>query len=136
MRFAIVQPTQASTPAATVKNHHGMPGTIARIIITPAAEYSTPGRASNCWLTWSSRSPDSPMRVTRMAAAADSSSAGIWPTRPSPIVSSAYTRNASASGRSCISAPMATPPIRLMIRIRIDAMASPRTNLEAPSIAP
>jgi hypothetical protein len=37
-----------------------------------------------------------------MAAAADSSSAGIWATRPSPMVSSAYWRKASPNDRSCM----------------------------------
>jgi len=52
------------------------------------------------------------------------------------MVKSAYWRNASPNDRSCISAPMATPPIMLMSRMRIDAIASPRTNFDAPSIAP
>ena len=32
--------------------------------------------------------------------------------------------------------PIQTPPIRLIARIIIPAMASPRTNFDAPSIAP
>ncbi len=96
----------------------------------------TEGEASTWSPTCCSKSPESLMRVTRMAAAADSSSAGICATRPSPMVSRAYWRKASPNDRSYISAPIATPPTMLMMRIRMLAIASPRTNLEAPSMAP
>jgi flagellar biosynthesis protein FlhA len=43
---------------------------------------------------------------------------------------------AAASVRSCWKIPIARPPRMLMNRIRMPAIASPRTNFEAPSIAP
>ena len=44
--------------------------------------------------------------------------------------------SAVAKSRSCCSMPMIRPPTTLMNRIRMPAIASPRTNLLAPSIAP
>lgn len=114
----------------------GMPGITARTNINTATLHSTDGEASNWLPTCFSKSPASDTRVTMMAAADESSSAGICATSPSPMVSSEYWRNASPALMSCIVTPMAAPPIRLMSRIRMLAMASPRTNFEAPSIAP
>ena len=48
----------------------------------------------------------------------------------------AMTDAASAAGMPCWAMPTAKPPTRLMNRIRMPAMASPRMNLLAPSIAP
>ncbi|MNE98034.1 hypothetical protein D3C80_1964870 [compost metagenome] len=75
-------------------------------------------------------------RVTMIAAAVDNSSDGNCATKPSPMVNKAYTLPASLNGMPCWSMPMSMPPMRLMNRISRPAMASPRTNLLAPSIEP
>jgi hypothetical protein len=105
-----------------------MPGTRP---ITPSRPAATPSAFGerNSWRFISppmSCEPD--MRVTMIATAVESSSAGICVTRPSPIVSSVYVRPAVANGSPWPIMPMARPPIMLMNRIRMPAMASPRTN--------
>ena len=76
------------------------------------------------------------VRVTMMAVAEDSSSEGIWATRPSPMLSRMKVLVASAKVMPAWVTPMTMPPMMLMNRIRIPAMASPRTNLLAPSMEP
>ena len=68
--------------------------------------------------------------------ATEISSAGICAHRPSPTDSSEKCWPASANGIFCWTTPMMMPPMRLMPVISTPAMASPLTNLEAPSIAP
>ncbi|MEA3220169.1 MAG: hypothetical protein OZX49_01270 [Immundisolibacter sp.] len=97
---------------------------------------SAVGLASSCLLTWVATFCDCDTRVTRMAAATDSSSEGTCATRPSPMVSRLNTRTASPALMPCWPMPMAMPPRMLMIRISTPATASPRTNLLAPSMAP
>ena len=75
-------------------------------------------------------------RVTTRPAEVETTSAGIWLTSPSPTVSSMYTNAASATVIPCCITPITRPPIRLMNMMMMLAMASPRTNLLAPSIAP
>jgi hypothetical protein len=43
---------------------------------------------------------------------------------------------ASLSDKPCWSTPMAMPPTKLINKIKMPAMASPLTNLDAPSMAP
>ena len=73
---------------------------------------------------------------TSRPAAVDTISAGICETRPSPTVSTVKAWAASPNGMPCWATPMIRPPMTLMNTIRRPAMASPLTNLEAPSIAP
>ena len=75
-------------------------------------------------------------RVTRMPVATEISSAGICAQRPSPIDISEKWWAASENGMPIWTTPMMMPPSRLMPVIRMPAIASPLTNLEAPSIAP
>ena len=63
-------------------------------------------------------------------------SAGIWLTRPSPTVSRVKVCVASAKLMPFWATPMMMPPMTLIAMIRRPAMASPRTNLLAPSMAP
>ena len=65
----------------------------------------------------------------------ETSSAGTCETRPSPIDSTVKVFTASPNDMPR-PAPMMMPPMTLMARMRRPAMASPRTNLLAPSIAP
>jgi hypothetical protein len=69
-------------------------------------------------------------------AAVDTISAGIWLTRPSPTVSSVKVCVASAKLMPFCATAMMMPPMTLMATIIRPAMASPRTNLLAPSMAP
>lgn len=92
--------------------------------------------ASSWWRTSWAISPLSLTRVTIIAAAVESSREGICATVPSPMVISTYCWKAASALRLYLKIPIQTPPIRLIARIIIPAMASPRTNFDAPSIAP
>ena len=81
-------------------------------------------------------SPSVAERVTMMPVAVESSRAGIWETRPSPMVSSEKVLTASAGAMPRWITPMPKPPMRLIIMTMMPAMASPLTNLLAPSIEP
>ena len=63
-------------------------------------------------------------------------SAGICVTRPSPTESLVNTSAAAAGDMSWRVTPMTMPPKMLTAVMMRPAMASPRTNLEAPSMAP
>ena len=75
-------------------------------------------------------------RVTIRPVATESSRAGICETRPSPTESRLYVVTASLNDMPIWATPMAKPPTRLTMVMMIAAIASPLTNLEAPSIAP
>ncbi len=82
------------------------------------------------------RSRSEAARVTMMPVATEISSAGICAARPSPTVSSEYWWVASVKPRWRWSMPTTIPPTRLIAVMITAAMASPLTNLEAPSMAP
>src|SRR5581483_1607121 len=63
-------------------------------------------------------------------------SAGIWVTRPSPTDSVVNAVAASAGDMPWRVTPMTMPPKTLTAVMMMPAIASPRTNLEAPSMAP
>ena len=63
-------------------------------------------------------------------------SAGTCETKPSPMDSIVKRDKASFIVMPFCMMPMAKPPMMLMSVIKIAAIASPRTNLLAPSIAP
>jgi hypothetical protein len=69
-------------------------------------------------------------------AAVEMMSAGIWLTRPSPTVSSVKVWVASPKPMPFCATPIMMPPTMLIATMRRPAIASPRTNLEAPSMAP
>ncbi len=71
-----------------------------------------------------------------MPAAVDTRRAGICDTRPSPAVSVVNVAAASLNDMPCRSKPMARPPSMLITVMISAAIASPRTNFAAPSIAP
>ncbi len=75
-------------------------------------------------------------RVTIMPVETAMSRAGIWLTSPSPMVSSVYLLTASPIDMPFCIMPMAMPPMMLMTMITMPAIASPFTNLDAPSIEP
>ncbi|MNN51631.1 hypothetical protein D3C81_1662860 [compost metagenome] len=114
----------------------GMPGTRPMTAIKPAATASALGEANIWRLICLPMSSEPDARVTMIAAAVDNNSDGNCATKPSPMVSSAYTLPASPKVMPCWKIPTAMPPIRLMNRINRPAMASPRTNLLAPSMEP
>ncbi len=76
------------------------------------------------------------LRVTSRPAASEIRNAGTWLTNPSPIVSVVNTSAAVFSDMSASTMPMNSPPTMLISVIIIPAIASPRTNLLAPSKAP
>lgn len=76
------------------------------------------------------------VRVVSSPAASEMMNAGIWLTSPSPMVSLVNVLKQSVIGQPYCSIPMAMPPRALTNVMRMPAMASPRTNFEAPSIAP
>ena len=71
-----------------------------------------------------------------MPAAVETSSAGICVTSPSPTVSFVNASAASAKLMPCWIMPIASPPTMLIEVMISPAIASPRTNFAAPSIAP
>ncbi|OPZ63595.1 MAG: hypothetical protein BWY84_00915 [Candidatus Aerophobetes bacterium ADurb.Bin490] len=74
--------------------------------------------------------------VTMIPVPTDNKSAGIWVTRPSPIVSTVYLIAASPSVMPWNIMPMKKPAMILIRTITMAAMASPLTNLLAPSMDP
>ena len=101
-----------------------------------AATVSARSCPKTCLFTAAPISCSRVARVTSIATAVEISSAGSCATRPSPIASSEYVRAASPKPIWCCSTPISRPPTRLMARISSPAIASPRTNLLAPSIEP
>src|SRR5271155_2938606 len=83
-----------------------------------------------------SAEPRVPPLATRRPAAREMMRAGIWVTRPSPTESLVKMSAAAASDRLCRVTPMTMPPKMLTARMMSPAMASPRTNFDAPSIEP
>ncbi len=71
-----------------------------------------------------------------MPLATEMSSAGTWLTSPSPTLSTEYRAIASPIGRPICRTPIAKPPMRLIVTMMMPAIASPLTNLLAPSIEP
>ena len=114
----------------------GSAGTSANAAITAPAT-SGALRWSRIWSATSEpRSFSDAERVTRMPVATEIIRAGICAQRPSPIDRSEKWWPASANGMPCWTTPITMPPMRLMPVMRMPAIASPLTNLEAPSIAP
>ena len=83
-----------------------------------------------------SAEPRVPPFETSRPAASETIRAGIWVTRPSPTDSVVNTVAASAGDMPWRVTPMTMPPNTLTAVMMMPAMASPRTNLEAPSMAP
>ena len=77
-----------------------------------------------------------PPFVTTMPAAVETRRAGIWLTRPSPMVSVVKVAAASDSAMPWRTTPMVRPPTMLITVITRPAITSPRTNFAAPSMAP
>ena len=71
-----------------------------------------------------------------MPAEVEINSAGIWATSPSPIVNNANNSAASPKSSPCCNTPIRIPPTISIKVIMRPAIASPLTNLLAPSIAP
>ena len=93
------------------------------------------------WLTiWSASSSPNwallPERVTMSAEAIETTRAGIWLVSPSPMVSLVKTSAVLPASQPFWSIPTAKPPRMLTAVMMIPAIASPRTNFDAPSIAP
>ena len=77
-----------------------------------------------------------PTRVTMTPEVIEIRSAGIWLTRPSPIVRMPKRLTHQATSLSNMSMPMRMPPTMLIAVMMSPATASPLTNFIAPSIAP
>ena len=80
--------------------------------------------------------PRVPPFDTSRPAASETISAGICVTRPSPTESLVNTSAAAAGDMPWRVTPMTMPPKMLTAVMMRPAMASPRTNFEAPSIEP
>ena len=78
----------------------------------------------------------SPARATMSPAAIAMMKAGTCEARPSPIVSFVKTDTVLPKSQPLMNIPMAMPPMMFTPVMISAAMASPRTNLLAPSIAP
>ncbi len=114
----------------------GMPGTSASAIAAPPAMSSAVRHWVSCLLAAVPMSASAVARVTIRPVETDISSAGIWVTRPSPMVSRLNRLIASPALMPICSMPTANPPSRLMTVMMMPAIASPLTNFEPPSMAP
>ena len=122
-------PTQ---PAPNAKNDNvGNPGIIPKINKTTPVIIIACGIAVNCWPAKLATA-----LVTKIPAAVDIRSAGIWLTSPSPIVNLIYVWAAVAKSILSIITPIIIPAKIFTTVTIIPAMASPLTNFEAPSIEP
>ncbi len=74
--------------------------------------------------------------VTTIPVAVEMRSAGICVTNPSPTVSKVYVDITSLRSIFIVVNPTIIPPIIFIIVMIIPTMASPFTNLLAPSMAP
>ena len=75
-------------------------------------------------------------RVVIIPVAVATMSAGICPTSPSPIVRIVKVSALCLTLIPCSNTPIRNPPMILTIVMMIEAIASPLTNLLAPSIVP
>ena len=135
-RRCVSQAAEPAPPASARKGSIGIPGSTAIIAAAPAAIASGFDCAPSCPIITSSAVPSVLPLVTTMPAATETSSAGIWLTRPSPTVRTEKVCAASPMDMPCRATPIAMPPTRLMKVMISPAIASPRTNFAAPSIAP
>ena len=87
-------------------------------------------------MTALSAEPRVPPLATRRPAASEMMRAGIWVTRPSPTESLVKMSAAAERVSACRVAPMTMPPKMFTARMMRPAIASPRTNFDAPSIEP
>jgi hypothetical protein len=130
------QPTAAKPAAITRNGSLGSPGISAKTPIAPAATSGALRWLRICPAMSLPRSLSEAALVTMMPVATEISSAGIWAARPSPTVSRLYWCVASVKLSPRWSIPTTMPPMRLIAVMITAAMASPLTNLEAPSMAP
>ena len=131
--------SQAPPPARPARARNGSignPGINASTTAAPDAIASGFGLPPNCRIIATSADPSVPPLVTTMPAAVDTSNDGICDTNPSPAVRVVKVAAASANGIPWRITPMASPPRILITVINKAAMASPRTNFAAPSMAP
>ena len=94
------------------------------------------GWALNWPMTSLFRLPSDTDRVTIMPVAVEIISAGSWETRPSPMVTMEYLEMTSEKVPAFITIPMMVPPMKLIMVMINDMVASPFTILVAPSMAP
>jgi hypothetical protein len=134
----IMNPPTPVIAASSRKMALGKPGTSAKPTSTAEAIISALG-SSTSWRAISeprfSLSSDV-TRVTMKPAVMAMNSAGIWLTRPSPMVSSAKRCAASPIDMPSWVVPTMMPPVILTKMMISPAMASPLTNFFAPSSAP
>jgi len=97
---------------------------------------SARGSTNNCPTTSVPRSISPDTRVTSVPAATEVDREGLWATSASPTESSEYVSAAVPIVMPCFRLPTTMPPIRLTMMTRMLAMASPLTNLSAPSMEP
>ena len=114
----------------------GVPATKRSPASAPATKRSVFGNEVIWDSTWELRFESEAERVTMMPVPTAMTSAGTCVTMPSPMVRSVYVWMASPHGRPRCITPMTRPPTMLMSMMMMPAMASPFTNLLAPSIAP
>ena len=127
-------PTQ---PPPNAKNDNvGNPGIIPKINKTTPVIIIAFGIAVNCWPAKLATLSSLSALVTKIPAAVDIRSAGIWLTSPSPIVNLIYVWAAVAKSILSIITPIIIPAKIFTTVTIIPAMASPLTNFEAPSIEP
>ncbi len=134
---ALIRCATTIRPAPTSTNgSFGMPGSRASASAPQPAMSSAVRDWDSCLDAAVPMSPSAVARVTTMPVDTDSSRAGIWVTRPSPMVSRLNRSSDSVTDRPIWTMPMTNPPMRLISVMMMPAIASPLTNFEPPSMAP
>ena len=133
--FRVNQAALPASPDSARNGSIGRPGISESTAAAPDASASGFGLPS--WRTSAaSVVPSMPAFVTTMPAAVDTSSAGICVTSPSPTVRTVKVLAASANPMPWRPMPIISPPRILTVVMISPAIASPRTNFAAPSMAP
>jgi len=114
----------------------GIPGTMPSSIITNAVMPRAFALCAICEINSAPKLFFEAALVTIIPEDVEIISAGIWLTKPSPMVNMVYVLMASSKGLPSIATPKIKPPTIFRAVIIRPAMASPLTNFEAPSIEP
>ena len=129
-------PDHDEAPPMSRNGIFGRPGTSAKAVMTQPATIVAFVCERICLAISEPRSRSEAVRVTMMPVATEISSAGICAARPSPTVRIEYVLIVSPKLRCRCSRPIDDAADQVDAGDQHGAVASPRTNFEAPSMAP
>ncbi len=130
------QPPVTTSRPAGMNTMTGKPGTKPISARIAPITMNRRGCENSCPARSAPRPSSEPPRVTRMPVATEMSSALISLTRPSPTVRTVNVVRARPMSMPLWRTPIVRPPTMLTMMITMAAIASPLTNLLAPSIDP